>query len=131
MQIEISMKKLAKNISFHDLQALTYEFNKIHNKTEAVTEDMFDSFKLHMKEQPDREIIYSNEFVEALIGLYEKSKELKEPFLGYAMKVGYVDKDGVKTDNFMEMMNFTHDTYGYDFGYIQDQVWYGVYPKYI
>ena len=131
MKIDISMKKLAKNISFLELQELTYEFNKIHNKTEIVTESMFDSFKLHIKEQPDREIIYSNDFVEALIKLYEESTVLKEPFLTFAKEAEYIDIDGIKTDNFMEMMNFTHDTYGYNFGYIQDQVWYKIYPKYL
>ena len=131
MKIDISMKKLAKNISFLELQELTYEFNKIHNKTEIVTEDMFDSFKIHIKEQPNREIIYSNDFVESLIELYEEGTILKEPFLTFAKEAEYIDIEGIKTDNFMEMMNFTHDAYGYDFGYIQDQVWYKIYPKYL
>ena len=130
MKVEVSEEYIGKNIHFLDLAKIIYEFDKKNNKSKAEREHMFDSLKIHLIEQPDRELIYSNEFVLALIDLYENNTLLNDTYSSYAEKIGFI-KDNKKTDNFMEIMNYTHDNYGYDFGYIQDQAWYKLYPKYL
>jgi len=126
ININLTSQEVAKGLdSLYDLKKITYEFLK----GKKISPEMYaEELVEFLEEEPFRQIVYSNDFVEYCINIFE-GKDIQKS----SKKFNKILKKTklVLNKEFFEIMNETKDKYGYDFGFIQDQVWYSLYPKYL
>jgi len=126
VELKVSEKDIADNLNGMSLQKVIYEFLQNHKR---YPQDVFiEELEIFLKEEPVRRLVYSNEFVEYCISLFEKNNtfETNNNF-NELLKEAHLFEE----DNFAEIMSYTRNEFGYDYGYIQDQIWYALYPKYL
>jgi len=131
MKLEISPKMLLKNLSYSDMQELVTMFilDRDTREVELFKQDFLGSIEKSVSERPNYDMVYSNKFVEYMITLFETDRMVlgEVGYLNILKKAKMID-NGVITPLFTEVMNETKSMYGYSFSYIQDQVWYAIYP---
>jgi len=126
VEIKVTEKDIADNLNGISLQKVIYEFLQNHKKYPQ--EVFIEELENFLNEEPTRRTVYSNEFVEYCISLFEDndSFEANKDFNSL------LERSNVFVKNeFAEIMSYTRNEFGYDYGYIQDQIWYALYPKYL
>ncbi len=139
MNISISPEQIAKNINKLDLIKIMSEFKRLNPKF-SMAELCIDAEEEFI-EGPIRDIVYSNKLITYMIRLNEtnittnskRDKELDE----ILNKANLLTENGLPNTIFFNIMKETQEPstgdvdFLYNFGYIQDQVWYEIYPKYL
>ncbi len=138
MNFKLTPKVVAKNMDYNDLIKVMIEFQK--NNPSVSFEELAEKAKKESIEQPIRELVYSNPIVEVCISLYE-SLDLEQDTRLLKNTKGFkllekcsIIKDEKIDKNFVffmsEIEEITKTNSLYDFGAIQDYIWYTLYPEY-
>jgi hypothetical protein len=125
VEININEKDIASSLNRPTLNTIIFEFLEKQNLSKDLFLKELSSF---LDEESYRRIIYSYSFVDYCISLFETKNSFKEN-LEYS---SVLKKANVFNKNIFEnIMKETQTEFGYNFGFIQDQIWYALYPKYL
>ncbi|MEA1973232.1 MAG: hypothetical protein U9N34_08075 [Candidatus Cloacimonadota bacterium] len=134
MNFKLTPKAVAQNMNYQDLIKVMVEYKKLNPDYDIDFNELALRAEIEFKEAPIRKIIYSNEMVEYMIILHEtnitSNSKRNNKLDDILIKANLINKD-----NFGELMIATQQEakddvvdFYYNFDYIQDEIFYAIYP---